>query len=495
MNTPRKALVIGSGIGGLAVSIRLAVLGYEVDVFEANAVPGGKLTEFTSGAYRFDAGPSLFTQPENIRELFELAGEPIQEYFNYTSVETVCHYFFENGKRLQTFSDRENLAQEFAEKLGEDSKAVLEYLHDAERTYNHIGSIFLNYSLHRPKTWLHPRIFSALRTLQGAHLFKTMDAFNRKRFKTAEAVQLFNRFATYNGSNPYKAPGMLTMIPHLEQNQGTYYPFGGMISITKALHKLAIKKGVRFHFNQRVDAIQHENGRCTGIEVDGKKIPAHVVVSNADIHQTYHKLLKNVRKTKRIEKIERSSSAVIFYWGIRKSFDELGLHNIFFSNNYKKEFDALFIQKTLIDDPTIYINITSKMESGMAPDGAENWFVMINAPTHVGQEWPALIQQARKHILEKLSRMLNHPIEPLIETEQILDPVEIERRTGTYQGSLYGTSSNDLMAAFLRPANASNSISGLYFCGGTVHPGGGIPLCLKSAAITANWIHENHPNA
>jgi phytoene desaturase len=321
-----------------------------------------------------------------------------------------------------------------------------------------------------------------------------MDAYNRKRFRTDEAVQLFNRFATYNGSNPYQAPGMLTMIPHLEQNQGTYYPYGGMISITKALHQLAMKKGVRFHFNQQVGAIHHENGKCTGIEVNGEKILAHVVVSNADIHQTYHKLLKDPVKTKKIEKIERSSSALIFYWGIRKSFDKLGLHNIFFSKNYKKEFDALFKEKTLIDDPTVYINITSKMEKGMAPHGAENWFVMINAPTHVGQDWSMLIQRARKHVLEKLSRMLNQPIEPLIESEQLLDPVEIERRTGTYQGSLYGTSSNDLMAAFLRPANASNSIRGLYFCGGTVHPGGGIPLCLKSAAITANWIHENHSN-
>lgn len=492
MKAPRKALVIGSGIGGLSVSIRLAVLGFEVDVYEANSVPGGKLTEFTSGAYRFDAGPSLFTQPENIRELFELADEPMESYFNYTSVDTVCHYFFENGKRLQTCSDREKLALEFAEKLGEDPKSILQYLHEAERTYNDIGSIFLNHSLHRAKTWLHPRIFSALKTVQGSHLFQTMDAFNRKRFRSNEAVQLFNRFATYNGSNPYQAPGMLTMIPHLEQNQGTYYPYGGMISITNALHQLALKKGVRFHFNHSVETILHENGRCSGIQVDGKKIPAHVVVSNADIHQTFHKLLNDPIKTKKIEKIERSSSALIFYWGVRKTFDALGLHNIFFSNNYRKEFDALFKEKTLIDDPTVYINITSKMETGMAPDGAENWFVMINAPTHVGQDWPDLIQRARKNILEKLSRMLDQPIEPLIETEQILDPVEIERKTGTYQGSLYGTSSNNRMAAFMRPANASKSIRGLYFCGGTVHPGGGIPLCLKSAAITANWIGENH---
>jgi phytoene desaturase len=278
------------------------------------------------------------------------------------------------------------------------------------------------------------------------------------------------------------------MIPHLEQNQGTYYPYGGMISITNALHQLALKKGVKFHFKHKVEKILHQSGKISGIIVNGKTVLGDIVVSNADVHQTYKSLLNDESQTKRIEKIERSSSALIFYWGIKKSFPELGLHNIFFSKNYPAEFDALFTKKTFIDDPTVYINITSKMEHGMAPDDGENWFVMINAPTNHGQNWDQLIEQARKNIQQKLSKMLGQDIRSLIETEQILDPVQIEQKTGTYQGSLYGTSSNSIWSAFLRPPNASKSMQGLYFCGGTVHPGGGIPLCLKSASITANQI-------
>jgi phytoene desaturase len=488
MSKKKHALVIGSGIGGLALSIRLAVQGFDVDVYEANENPGGKLTEFIADGFRFDAGPSLFTQPENIAELFELANEPIDQYFKYTSVETVCHYFFENGIRIQTFADKDQLAKEFEVKLGENPNTILQYLNDAQQTYNNIGSIFLNYSLHQVKTWLHPRVFRAFKTLRFGHLFQSMHQFNRARFKTEEAVQLFNRFATYNGSNPYQAPGMLTMIPHLEQNQGTYYPYGGMISITNALHQLALKKGVKFHFKHKVEKILHQSGKTSGIIVNGKTVLGDIVVSNADVHQTYKSLLNDESQTKRIEKIERSSSALIFYWGIKKSFPELGLHNIFFSKNYPAEFDALFTKKTLIDDPTVYVNITSKMERGMAPEDGENWFVMINAPTNHGQNWDQLIEQARKNIQQKLSKMLGQDIRSLIETEQILDPVQIEQKTGTYQGSLYGTSSNSIWSAFLRPPNASKSIQGLYFCGGTVHPGGGIPLCLKSASITANQI-------
>ena len=183
---------------------------------------------------------------------------------------------------------------------------------------------------------------------------------------------------------------------------------------------------------------------------------------------------------------------MIFYWGIKKEFSQLGLHNILFSDKYDVEFDHLFNKKTLFNDPTIYINITSKMEANQAPDGCENWFVMINAPTNNGQDWATMIQEAKKHIVQKINRILKTDIETFIETEEVLNPVTIEQKTSTYQGSLYGTSSNSKFAAFFRPSNFSSEINGLYFCGGTVHPGGGIPLCLKSAYITSELIKKKY---
>jgi phytoene dehydrogenase-like protein len=202
--------------------------------------------------------------------------------------------------------------------------------------------------------------------------------------------------------------------------------------------------------------------------------------------------LNDQQKAKKILKQERSSSALIFYWGINRSFPQLGLHNIFFSNNYQAEFDHLFRLKKSYDDPTVYINITSKCEPGkQAPDGKENWFVMVNAPANVGQDWEVLKVKYRQAILDKLNRMLQTDIAPLIETEDILDPVLIETKTGSYQGSLYGTSSNSKMAAFLRHPNFSRQIEGLYFVGGSVHPGGGIPLCLKSAKIMSEIVQDD----
>ncbi|MGF2413424.1 1-hydroxycarotenoid 3,4-desaturase CrtD [Ferruginibacter sp.] len=484
----KKAIVIGSGVAGMAAAIRLAVQGFTVTVYEKNDYPGGKLSAFEKDGFRFDAGPSLFTQPQNIKELFELAGEPMENYFSYKAVDIACKYFYENGKIIEASADAVIFGKELEEKLGEASGTVEAYLKKSEKVYTHIGSIFLNYSLHKRKTWLNKRVIKALGAVKMGYLFKTLHKHNKSKFKSAEAVQLFNRYATYNGSNPYKAPGMLSLIPHLEYNEGIYYPLGGMISITDALYKLAIKKGVQFCFNTPVQKIINHEGKVRGVVANNENIEAGIVVSNMDVYFTHKYLLSNEYKAKDVLKQERSSSALVFYWGIKKEFEQLQLHNIFFSDNYQAEFDSLFKKKTLQNDPTVYINITSKMEQGHTPDGKENWFVMINAPANVGQNWPLIKEQARKKIIEKINKILETDIEPLIETEEILDPVTIEDKTASYQGSLYGTSSNSKLAAFLRHPNFTTAIKGLYFCGGSVHPGGGIPLCFKSAQIVCELI-------
>ncbi len=484
--------VIGSGIGGLSVAIRLAIIGYDVTVFEKNDSPGGKLSLLEKKGYRFDTGPSLFTQPANVEELFTLAGEPIEDYFSYHQVDISCRYFFENGKKINAYTNAANFAREMQEVTGESPEAIEQYLKNSERVYNRVGDIFLNHSLHKSATWLNKRIFPALKQTGFDYLFRTLDQFNRSRFRTPESVQIFNRFATYNGSNPYQAPGMLSLIPHLEQNQGTFYPKGGMISIVDALYKLAVKKGVRFNFGVKVESILTRNGSIAGIQAGGENIFSDLVVSNVDVYFTYLNLLKDPVRAAKVLKRERSSSALIFYWGMAKEFPSLHLHNIFFSKNYPAEFRHLFELKKMYPDPTVYINITSKMEPGQAPPGKENWFVMLNAPAGAELFTNETVSMARSHTLEKLNRMMGIDLEPLIETEDTLTPAGIELKTDSYMGSLYGTSSNSKWAAFLRHPNFNTGIKGLYFTGGSVHPGGGIPLCMKSAKIVSELIRESH---
>lgn len=484
----KKAIIIGSGVAGLAAAIRLRLQGFTVHVFEKNSYPGGKVYAFEKDGFCFDAGPSLFVQPQNIEELFQLAGEPVENYFSYQPVNIACKYFYENGKTVKAFAKTELFAKELQEQLNEDPRAVMNYLHRSARAYENIGTVFLDHSLHKTGTWFHKRIIRALANVRRGYLFQSLHRFNRHRFFSPEAIQLFDRFATYNGSDPYRAPGMLSLIPHLELNRGVFYPKGGMISITNALYTLAKNKRVEFHFNSAVQQILHRNNKVTGIRVSGEDIEAPVVVSNADVYFTYKDLLHDPGKARKILQQERSSSAVIFYWGIKKMFPQLELHNIFFSADYKAEFDHIFLHKNICQDPTVYINITSKMEKGMAPGGMENWFVMVNTPANVGQDWELAKKELKELAIKKISRLLREDVSELIVAEEVLDPVMIEQQSSSFMGSLYGTSSNSKLAAFLRHANFTGRTSGLYFCGGSVHPGGGVPLCLKSAKIVSELI-------
>lgn len=480
--------IVGSGIGGLAAAIRLSVQGYKVKVFEKNSYPGGKLSHFERDGYNFDAGPSLFTQPEQVKELFDLCGEQMKDYFTYQKVKLACKYFFESGEIVNAYADVDKFADEISTKLGEPKHLVLEYLETSKRTYLDIGQLFLDHTIGQILTLPFYKIWNAMKATKLSFLHSSLNSYNKSFFTKPETAQIFNRFATYNGSNPYKAPAMLSMIPHLEQNEGTYYPMGGMISITNALYLLALKQNVEFTFNAKVTSINLENETVSGIIVNQEEVSADLVISNMDVYYTYKYLLANDLKAKKIIRQERSSSAIIFYWGISRSFPMLELHNIFFSSDYEKEFNAIFTTKVIDDDPTIYINITSKMEYGQAPQGCENWFVMVNAPHDAGQDWEAFRYQCRANVIRKLNRILKTDISEYIQTEDYLDPTLIDSRTSSYTGSLYGTSSNSKFAAFLRHSNKSKNIDGLYFVGGSVHPGGGIPLCLRSAKIVSELV-------
>jgi phytoene desaturase len=487
----KKAIVIGAGVAGLATAARLANIGFEVIVFEINSEPGGKLTAFEKKGFHFDAGPSLFTAPNLLNELFEFCGEKLDDFFSYQKQEIAFKYFYEDGTIINAFSDSKKFATELKNKVNESETAVESYLENSKKLYESTGEFFLNNSLHKFRTYYNKNVLKALKGVRFFYINSSLNQYNEKVFQNPKTVQLFNRFATYNGSSPYKAPAMLSLIPHLEHNDGTYYPKGGMISITKALYNLCIKKGVVCNFNLGVDRIISHSNTVKGVVVNGENYYADCIVSNCDVYFTYKNLLNDKNAAAKILKQERSSSAVIFYWGINAEFEQLDLHNILFSDDYAKEFKSIFDDKNLFDDPTIYINITSKYEPNIqAPNGKENWFVMVNVPSQTTMNWDDLIPLIKKNVINKINKILETDIEKFIEVEEVLHPSLIESKTSSYLGSLYGTSSNSKLAAFLRHSNFSNNYKGLYFVGGSVHPGGGIPLCLKSAKITCEIIEN-----
>jgi phytoene desaturase len=487
-SSSKAAIIIGSGVGGLATAVRLARRGYRVKVFEANHSYGGKATKIEKDGFFWGFGPSLFTLPELLDELFVLCGRKPEDYYKYHKIDPICRYFFSDGTRLNAYADRQKFAAEIETVTSEPAEHVIAHLDKIKRVYYLTKDIFLFKSVHKACSYLNLKPFKALFHINDIGINTNLNKVNQQTFKDPRIVQLFNRYATYNGSDPYIAPATLNVIAHPEYNQGAYFLDGGMPDLSRSLYQLATELGVDFIFNSTVGKIEIKDKAAVGVVVNGQFHKADIVASNMDVVYTYRKLIPEQKAPERILKQPKSTSAIIFYWGINRTFPELDLHNIFFSGDYPQEFHYLTEKKLIYHDPTVYIFISKKYQPQHAPDGKENWFTLINVPHDAGQNWDELVAEARKNIMTKLNQSLGVDIEPLIVSETINYPKSIEAQTLSYLGSLYGNASNNKYAAFLRHPNFSSKIKNLYFCGGSVHPGGGVPLCLLSAKIIDELI-------
>ena len=486
----KDVIIIGAGLSGIACALRLSASGYNVVIFEKNHDPGGKIYEMTMGGYRFDTGPSLLTMPELINDL--LAAAEVTDRLRLKPLNIICKYFYSDGTKINAYKNPEDFATEIENKTGEGKKNVLNFLIKSKYLFELTKEPFIFSSF---KSFKNMFTWAAIKTalnFRALDTFKSMDEKNKQWFSDERIIQLFNRYATYNGSNPYKAAATLNIIAHLEHNIGAYIPEKGMYGLIDMLYKSALKKGVKFIFGKKVDEIIKEKNTIKGIKVNGKTFKSKIVISDVDILSVYNQLLSEKGIPKYLIRQELSSSAIIFFWGIKNKFTDLEVHNILFSKDYKTEFDNIFTRKLIYYDPTVYIHISSKFISTDAPGGCENWFVMINVPNNSGQDWDKLVNEARKNIIIKINKTLNTNIESYIEYEDYADPRDIEKNSGSYKGALYGPSSNNKLAAFFRHPNFIRRFRGLYFTGGSVHPGGGIPLCLASAKIVTEKILKSH---
>lgn len=484
----RSVNIVGAGIAGLAAAIRLASRGHHVTVFERSDKPGGKLDSLQWEGFRWDTGPSLFTLPDLIEELYVMAGEEMKTSIRTQKLDVITRYFYEDGKILNAHGDPDLFMEEVEKVFKEPASNVERHLERSRKIYELTADVFIFNNFLRMGTLISQKFINALLQIWKLDSMNTMHEVNTRRFNSKQVIQLFDRYATYNGSDPFRAPGTLNVISHLEHNLGAYFPERGMYSIAAGLKDLADKLGVVFHFNEPVEKVVLDKRVARGVITGSGIYTSDIVISDIDIFYLYRDLLEDVPFPVNQFKKERSTSALIFYWAMDREFPQLDLHNIFFSANYREEFRVLSHKREIYDDPTIYLFVTSKLVEGDAPEGKENWYVMINVPENLGQDWDSLIEKMRQIILNKLYRMLGTKIESYIIKEFIADPRSIESETWSHRGSLYGNSSNSRVAAFSRHPNFVRKYKGLYFVGGSVHPGGGIPLCLASAKIVDHHI-------
>ncbi len=487
----KRVTVIGAGLGGLSAAIRLASMGFKVTVFEKNEKPGGKMNEIINHAYRFDTGPSLLTMPFVIDELFEYAGFKRSDFLEFKPVDPVCRYFFNDGSTFDTFNNPEEMIFSLAGFAPEEVENYQKFMAYSRDLYKIAGHLFLTTPIHEKAKMFRPGIFSLIAGIHKIDPFRTVHQGVSGFFNDKRLIQLFDRYATYNGSDPYRAPATLNMIPYLETHPGAFYISGGMYRLVDTMVKIAETLQIDIRTSTIVEQIIHKNKKVEAVSIDGHELKTDYVVCNADVVSAYTGLIDGLpKKTKRYQKLEPSLSGMVFLWGIKGTHSGLKHHNILFSKNYKKEFARIFNDLQHPDDPTVYIAITSKTDPEHAPENGENWFVLVNMPyLAVQNKWTSDIDSVRKTIFRKLAE---HGIDVAgkIETEKVLTPETFQNLYGANRGSIYGLSSNSRLSAFLRPANRSREIEGLYFVGGSAHPGGGIPLVILSGKMTADLVGE-----
>ena len=483
----KKVIVIGAGLGGLSAAIRLAKSGFDVTVLEKNETVGGKVNLVETSGYKFDTGASLLTMRHVFEDLFRFCERRIEDYLTIVPLDPICRYFWSDGTRFDASSDLQKTEAEIAKLNPSDVENFRLFLADARRKYEIAERTFLAHSLNDLPKLLRP---TYLRDLLAISSLKTLAAHNKNYFQSEKLRQLFNRFATYNGSSPYQTPATFALVPFIEFGLGAWYARGGIYEIPKALEKLAREFGVEIKLNSAVEKVIVENKRAVGVRLEnGEIIRGDAVVANSDAIETYRNLLDEKFFSKKLDRREPSCSGFVLLLGVKKNFPQLAHHNIFFSDDYRAEFDALFQNLRPAPNPTVYICATSKTDATQSPPNCENLFVLINAPyTSDKTNWQIEAKSYRDVVIEKLEKFGLENLNDSIEFEQIITPEDFEKKYRTNRGSIYGVSSNGVFSAFLRVPNKSKQIENFYFVGGATHPGGGMPLVLLSGKMAADLI-------
>jgi phytoene desaturase len=475
----KKILVIGAGLGGLAAAIRLARAGHAVEVWEKNDEPGGKLKVLRIDDFCWGTGPSLLTMPHVLRELFAAGGERMEDHLELVRLDSACRYFWTGGAVID--EDAAFWSQ----------PEVAKFLDYARGIYELSGEAYLN----RPpgEFWRALTLgnLGKLRHLGKVATTRTLAAEVEWRISDPHLRQIFLRFATYNGSSPYLTPATFNIIPYVEAEFGAWYVRGGMHRIAWKLFDLASKLGVKFRF-ETTAASWRDN---VAEDDDGISVRADFLLCNADVLTAQSDFLAGVFTDRQREHSLRpplSTSGFILFLGVRGCDPRLGHHNIFFSDDYLNEFVEIHDRKISPTEPTIYISVSSRTDPDHAPEGHDNYFVLVNAPARdPNQPWTeAEARGYRDLVLQRLERFGFADLPNRIVAERIFTPSDFATRDLAHHGALYGWASHSIRTSLFRPPLRAPGTRNVFFAGGTTHPGGGIPLVLLSGKMAADLIQR-----
>lgn len=485
-------VIIGAGIGGLSAAIHLATGGHDVVILEQNTEVGGKMGRLTRDGFTWDTGPSVITMQPVIEALFTDAGREMEEYLTLVPVDPITRYLYPDGTVFDATRDLPSMATQIRELDPRDVEGFIRFLAHAAALNRITGPIFIEGDPPGPRDILRVSLQDAIQV----DAWHTMDAAIRHYVHDPRLRHLLRRYATYVGASPYQAPAVLNVIAHTELTGGVAYAKGGIYTIAQAYASLAEELGVDIRTQQRVCGLHLDSqDQVQGVILaEDTRLAARAVIANVDVTTVYRDLLPRAtaaRRLRRLQRREPSLSGFVLLLGVRGETPSLLQHNILFPEDYRSEFQDIFKRRVPPQSPTIYITITARQDASHAPEGMENWFVLVNVPP-LSQDFSWEEQQLpyRNRILDLLATR-GFDIRDRIVTSTTLTPQDLQQRTGAWRGSLYGISSNQPLNALRRPHPRDAHVKGLYFAGGTTHPGGGVPMVTLSGGVAARMLQED----
>lgn len=487
MSKKKTAVIIGAGLGGMALALRLGSQGWRVVIAERSGTPGGKMNRWTTAGYTFDTGPSLITIPDVFQELYHSIGSDMRDHVKLMALTRQVHYTFDDGKTLcQSASMPEWL----------DTVRALEGKTDGFMKYMELGARLHEVSKDTffARSTIEPPGSETRRVLSNMPLFRGWGNYHKEMchyIKSPYLRMIYDRYMTYVGSSPYKAPGTLCVVPYVEYAQGGWHVRGGLYEIIRSFLNLMEHQDIELLLNSPVTEILHERKTANGVRLaSGACIKADTVIMNGDTANVGP--LLGIEGYRHCPPEQRSLSGLIFLFALKNRHRDWHHHQVLFSKNYQHEFAQLFDERVFPDDPTIYVNMPSITDRSLTPGNGEVMFVMANAPANDRLKWDKEgTDAARQRVLNRLKTSGFPEFEHEIVASEVWTPERIQRTYDMPGGAIYGRNSHGKKNAFIRPFNKDLRYKGLYYVGGSTHPGGGTPTVLMSARITANLIRKH----
>jgi phytoene desaturase len=479
-----RAVVVGSGFGGLAAAVRLRAMGYRVQLIEALDQPGGRARTFHREGFTFDAGPTVITAPYLLEELFTLLGRRMRDHVEMLPVDPFYRILFHDGTTFDYVGDEERLLAQIAAISPRDVDGYRRMAAHAERIFD-VGYTAL---ADRPFDRL-PDMLRVLPAMTRLESWRTVHGLVARYIRDDRLRRAFTFEPLLVGGNPFSTTSIYLLIHWLERKWGVHFPRGGTGALVGALVTLLEEAGVELRLNAPVEEIEVRGGRAVGVRLaGGERIPCDLLVCNADPSHVYRDLLpasaRRRHTDRRVARVRQSMSLFVAYFGARRPYPELAHHTIVLGERYRGLLDDVFRRRVLADDFSLYLHAPARTDPSLAPPGHEGFYVLSPVPNNrSGVDWAAEAPRYFDRIAAALeSRLLPGLRDSLVEPF-FLTPHDFEHTLRSVDGAAFGPEPVLTQSAWFRYHNRSEDVEGLYFVGAGTHPGGGVPGVLNSARV------------